>query len=160
MCVDFDVKDNRRGTFSLEEALLRIMDCILAWNNVTRWTGVVWYLWIIVMFLSAVWILILTAPIHCRASIAEQMQLHFCKSDKETNSTISWMTWGWLHFQQILIFGWTVPLNESSTQTSRLCNSNWVWVMCGLSAVLYSCEQSFNIQWSNLVNFPTRVCGN
>ncbi len=33
--------------------------------------------WIIVMFLSAVWTLILTAPIHCRASIAETlMQRH------------------------------------------------------------------------------------
>uniref|UniRef100_A0A8C1M9V6 Formin 1 n=1 Tax=Cyprinus carpio TaxID=7962 RepID=A0A8C1M9V6_CYPCA len=31
------------------------------------------YLWIIVMFLSAVWTLILTAPIHCRASIAETL---------------------------------------------------------------------------------------
>ncbi len=30
------------------------------------------YLWIIVMFLLAVWALILTAPIHCRASIGEQ----------------------------------------------------------------------------------------
>ncbi len=34
------------------------------------WNGVD-YLWIIVMFLSDVWTLILTAPIHCRASIAE-----------------------------------------------------------------------------------------
>ncbi len=33
-------------------------------------TGVVW---IIVMFLSAVWPLILTAPIHCRRSIGEQV---------------------------------------------------------------------------------------
>ncbi len=31
------------------------------------------YLWIIVMFLSAVWILILTAPIHSRGSIGEQV---------------------------------------------------------------------------------------
>ncbi len=31
------------------------------------------YLWIIVMFLSAVWTLILTAPIHCRGSIGEQV---------------------------------------------------------------------------------------
>ncbi len=31
------------------------------------------YLWIIVMFLSAVWALILTAPIHCRGSIGEQV---------------------------------------------------------------------------------------
>ncbi len=36
------------------------------------WSGVE-YLWIIVMFLSTVWTLILTAPIHCRASIGEQV---------------------------------------------------------------------------------------
>ncbi len=36
------------------------------------WGGVN-YLWIIVMFLSAVWTLILTAPIHCRGSISEQV---------------------------------------------------------------------------------------
>jgi len=56
------------------------------------------------MFLSA---LILTAPIHCRASIAET---HFYRSDEETNSSESWMTWGWGHFQQICIFFWTIPL--------------------------------------------------
>ncbi len=39
------------------------------------WTGAVW---IIVMFLSAVWTLILTAPIHCRS---DEM-LHFSKSIK------------------------------------------------------------------------------
>ncbi len=39
-------------------------------QDVNWWTGVVW---IIVMFLSAVWTLILTAPIHCRGSIAEQV---------------------------------------------------------------------------------------
>ncbi len=36
------------------------------------WSGVD-YLWIIVMFSSAVWTLILTAPIHCRGSIGEQV---------------------------------------------------------------------------------------
>ncbi len=41
-------------------------------QDVKWWTGVD-YLWIIVMFLSAVWTLILTAPIHCRGSIGEQM---------------------------------------------------------------------------------------
>ncbi len=38
-------------------------------QDINWWTGVVW---IIVMFLSAVLTLILTAPIHCRASIGEQ----------------------------------------------------------------------------------------
>ncbi len=37
------------------------------------------HLWIIVMFLSAVWILILMAPIQCRGSIGEQVKLNFSK---------------------------------------------------------------------------------
>ncbi len=32
-----------------------------------------WVVWIIVMFYQLFWTLILTAPIHCRASIAEQV---------------------------------------------------------------------------------------
>ncbi len=40
-------------------------------QDVDWWT--VDYLWIIVMFLSAVWILNLTAPIHCRGSTGEQV---------------------------------------------------------------------------------------
>ncbi len=49
------------------------------------------YLWLIVMFLSVVWTLILTAPIHCRGFIAEQVitkRLQTC-SDEERNFT-SW----------------------------------------------------------------------
>ncbi len=57
------------------------------------------YLWIIVMFLSVVWTLILTAPIHSRGSIrcnATFLQICF---NEETNSPSSWMAWGWIHFQ-------------------------------------------------------------
>ncbi len=43
---------------------------IFASQDVNWKTGVVW---IIVMFLSAVWTLILPAPIHCRGSIGEQV---------------------------------------------------------------------------------------
>ncbi len=43
---------------------------LFASQDINRWTGVVW---IIVMFLSAVWTLILTAPIHCRGSIGEEV---------------------------------------------------------------------------------------
>ncbi len=54
------------------------------------------YLWIIVMFLSAVWSLILTAPIHsCRSNYKKKDNLQIC-SDEETNSSTSWMAW--LHF--------------------------------------------------------------
>ncbi len=47
------------------------------------------YLGIIVMFLSAVWTLILTAPIHCRGSIGDpsDLILNIC-SDEETISYI------------------------------------------------------------------------
>ncbi len=51
------------------------------------------YLWIIVMFLSAVWTLILTAPIHCRASIAETlMQRHISTNlmKKQTHPNLEW----------------------------------------------------------------------
>ncbi len=43
---------------------------IFTLQDINWWTGLVW---IIVLFLSAVWTLILTAPIHCRASIGEQV---------------------------------------------------------------------------------------
>ncbi len=68
--------------------------------------------------------LILTAPIHCRASIDSHSDgthslqsihcwdtdamLHFSKSDEEANSSTSCIAWGWAHFRQILIFGWSI----------------------------------------------------
>ncbi len=77
-----------------------IMDYGLSWfitntqllssQDVNWWTGVVW---IIVMFLSAVWTLILTAPIHCRASIAETlMQRHISTNlmKKQTHLHPGW----------------------------------------------------------------------
>ncbi len=53
------------------------------------WRGVD-YMWIIVMFLSAVWTLILTAPIHCRASIGEQVMQYI--SPNLMKKQTSWMT--------------------------------------------------------------------
>ncbi len=51
------------------------------------------YLWIIVMFLSAVWTLILTAPIHCRASIGEQVMQCYISPNlmkKQTHLHLGW----------------------------------------------------------------------
>ncbi len=45
---------------------------ILIDRGLINWSGVD-HLWIIVMFLSAAWTLILTAPIHCSGSIGEQV---------------------------------------------------------------------------------------
>ncbi len=90
---------NSDETFSMEESVLWIEDSYfiarsnvlklktylmdlfltnnqrLASQGVNRWTGV---LWVTVMFVAAVWTLILTAPIHCRGSTGEQV--NFSKS--------------------------------------------------------------------------------
>ncbi len=71
-------------------------------QDVNWWTGVVW---IIVMFLSAVWTLILTAPIHCRGS-------------KWWNATFLQIWWrnkliyifNGLRVKHIFIFRWTIPI--------------------------------------------------
>ncbi len=64
-------------------------------------------------FLSAVWTLILTAPIHCRASIAETLMqccisplvskwsnAKFLKKNSDEETSASWMAWGRVHFWQ------------------------------------------------------------
>ncbi len=91
----------RDGLFHWRKRYYGLWTCILVQNvlmmdlfqllsspDVNWWTGVVW---IIVMFLSAVWTLILTAPIHCRASIAETvMQRHISTNlmKKETHPNL------------------------------------------------------------------------
>ncbi len=68
------------------------------------WTGV---MWIIVMFLAD-WTLILTAPIHGRGSIGEQvMQCYISPNLFPWRNKIpkSWMTQVWVNFQQILNIG-------------------------------------------------------
>ncbi len=47
--------------------------------------------------------------------------LHFPKSDEETNSSTSGMTWEWVRFQQMFIFGRTVPLILKSAQLNIQC---------------------------------------
>ncbi len=52
------------------------------------------YLWIIVMFLSTVWTIILTAPIHCRGSIGE----------KRTHLRLGWPNGEYI-FSKVLFLG-------------------------------------------------------
>ncbi len=104
--------DSDQNTFSLEEALLWIMDSyfskksmdlfhLLSSPDVNWWTGV---LWSGVMFYQT---LILTAPIHCRASIAETlMQRHI-----STNSSH--------HSQHIVILWWTIALSRIDAITDK-----------------------------------------
>ncbi len=67
----------------MEESLLWIIDYYFGQNlcfkvKISLIDGLFYkhsfsYLWIIVMFVSAVWTVILTAPIHRRGSIGEQV---------------------------------------------------------------------------------------
>ncbi len=81
------------------------------------WSGVD-YLWIIVMFLSDVWTLILTAPIHCSGSIGEQVMECYISPNLFwwTNKLIN-ILW-WVHFQQLFIFAWTIPLTHRGLHKS------------------------------------------
>ncbi len=45
--------------------------------------------------------------IHCWDSDA---MLHFSKPNEETNSSTSWMAWGWVHFHKFSFFGLTIYL--------------------------------------------------
>ncbi len=65
------------------------------------------YLWIIVMFLSAVWTLILTAPIHCRGSIGEQMMQCYISPNlmkKQTHLHLGWAECEYIFSKFILFF--------------------------------------------------------
>ncbi len=73
------------------------------------------YLWIIVMFLSAVWTFILTAPIHCRGSIDDQVMLNLSKSvmiKKQIHLHLEWLKGEYILRVQIFIFGWTILLSS------------------------------------------------
>ncbi len=104
MWLDFDVRDNRRWTSPLERW---ITDSCFSQKQQVEVKSVLMLLsspdvnWWTVDYCDVFITLILTAPIHCRAHIADGM-LHFSKSDEETNSS----TFGWPGVQKF-IFGWT-----------------------------------------------------
>ncbi len=101
------------------------------------------YLWIIVMFLSAVWTLILTAPICSRGSIGDEwfnvISLQIC-SDEETNSSTSWMVWKWVNFQLIFLFSWTI---------SSIYILIWKWS---------SCKHSYCFLYMQTHSSPPKPC--
>ncbi len=76
----------------------QIFGWILIWEDNWGWTfSLDYYLWISIMFLSADFTLILTAPIHCRGSIVEKVIQCYIS---QTHLHLGW---------QIFILGWTIP---------------------------------------------------
>ncbi len=115
MWLDFE-RQQEMDYFTGGSSIYGLWNHILARNNGLKWKiywwiclsfcllkmltdgwSVVDYLWIIVMFLSAVWTLILTAPIHCRWidewSIAEQVMQCYISPNlmkKQTHLHLGW----------------------------------------------------------------------
>ncbi len=84
--------------------------------DVNWWTGVVC---IIVVFLSAVWTLILTAPIHCRASITETlMQWHISPNLMKKQTHLDGLTVS--KCSANFIFGSTIPLKRRSYLQTKI----------------------------------------
>ncbi len=107
--IEYYVYSNMKMSLFLQQICRNVASTVHQWILCSEWVvstntafhfsrhslmdwSCVGYLRIIVMFLSAVWTLILTAPIHCSASIADARNavlLQIC-SNEETNST-SWI---------------------------------------------------------------------
>ncbi len=58
--------------------------------------GLNWWTGIIVMFLSAVWTLILMASIHCRGTFDEQVMPCFFKYHEEIKHSYTLVLWQWV----------------------------------------------------------------
>ncbi len=83
-------------------------------QDVNWWTGVMWttcgLLWCFYqLFGLSFWRHPFTAEDQLVSKWCNAKFLQIC-SDEETNSSTSWMAWRWVNFQQMLIFGWTIPL--------------------------------------------------
>ncbi len=113
-------------------------------QDVNWWTGLVWItcglLWCFYQLfgLSFWW--------HPFTSIGEKVMECYISPNlmKKTNSSISWMVRGWAHFQQMFIFGWTIPLNIYFKPNPKTIEINWMdkmWKVLILN-VFYSVQRS------------------
>ncbi len=89
---------------------------------------------LLVIFLSAVCTLILTAPIHSRGSTCEQGMECFLQIWWRNKLIYIWMTWGWVNYQQVFIFGWTISLKIIGVDVSTL---TFIISMCETSGLFH-----------------------
>ncbi len=78
----------------------------------------------IVMSLSAVWTLILTAPIHCRASIGEQVMQSYISPNLMKKLIYIVDGQKVKTFQQMFVFELTIPLSAKVQHEWSLTNLN------------------------------------
>ncbi len=127
MCLDFDVRDNRRSTVSLEEELLSIIDMNYSQKKRFEVKSVLmlvcFSVCLLQMLTDVMWCfyqtLILMAPIHfhCWDTDAET---HFSKSDEDTN---------YISDDLRMVFEWTAFLNSVTDASFRVASlltlSSW-----------------------------------
>ncbi len=78
--------------------------------------------------------------------------LQIC-SDEETNSSTSWMAWGWVNCQQLFIFEWTIPLCYCVYRTTK--NTFLFCVVIGYAA---KCLDLVLMQTFSYTNSNMCVC--
>ncbi len=92
------------------------------------------------MFLSAVWTLILTAPIHCRASIAETLMQRHISPDVNWWTGVVWITCGllWCFYQLFGLSFWRHPFTAEHPLLRHWCRDTFLQMLtdglewCGL----------------------------
>ncbi len=81
---------------------------------------------IIVMFLSTVWTLILTAPIHCRAVVSKWCNATFLQIWWR-NKLIYILAWAWVHFHFWVKYSFKISLGLNTVLlTWGACRTWWV----------------------------------
>ncbi len=99
------------------------------------WSGVD-HLWIIVMFLSAVWTLILTAPIHCRGSIAEQvMQCYIFPNLFSCRNKFIYILGEWFLYDSLskwFDFLLTSMISQICLEITLMFILMWRWFVAGI----------------------------
>ncbi len=117
--------------------------------------GVVWITYR--LFLSAVWTLILTAPIHCRGAIGEQVMKWYISHNLFWWRT-TWMAWEGVHLQQIFILKNATKKNNRTLPGSRLFHLNGNEFNSGAISVLtccYRCVKEAYSDWMRVLWFKS-----
>ncbi len=155
MLVDFDVRGHQRMDFFIMVKLIFWPKTITRFKvkkhlglfltnmqlftsqYVNWWAGVVWFTCGLLWCFYQLFGLILTAPIHCRGSNwwASDGMLNFSKSDEETNSSTSWLAWGWVHFHFWVNHSFVFLTIFKIVAIQLICVEVWVHVFAGMTRV-------------------------
>ncbi len=115
-----------------------------------------YYTWIIVLLLSAVWTLILTALVHCKGSVGEKViklynSLHLFQLK-------SWMGWGRVsfNFHFLVSYSFKEPstwadnrkccYNMAYANTAQMCSNGTVWKKWNQTFDNYTSIVPLNVQ--------------